>query len=162
QLRLKNWERLPVAPKNIDAVVLTHAHLDHSGYLPVLIKNGFPGRVYCTAATRDLCRILLPDAGYLQEEEARYANKHGFSKHRKALPLFTDKDAHLACKRLETVAFGKPCKLGKDISFRLLPAGHILGAAIVAIEVQDKRIVFSGDLGRPNDPIMRPPTAVTE
>ena len=157
QLRLRNWDTLPVAPVSINAVVLTHAHIDHSGYLPVLIKNGFRGRVYCTSATRDLCQILLPDAGYLQEEEARYANKHGFSKHRKALPLFTEKDALAALKRLEPVAFEAPVKISNDVSFHLHPAGHILGAAIVAFEVNGKRLVFSGDLGRQNDPIMRPP-----
>ena len=159
QLRLRNWDKLPVVPRDIDTVVMTHAHIDHSGYLPVLIKNGFRGRVYCTPATRDLCRILLPDAGYLQEEETRYANKHGYSKHRKALPLFTEKDALAALKRLEPVAFEKPVKLSNDVTFRLLSAGHILGAAIIAFDINGKRMVFSGDLGRQTDPIMRPPSA---
>lgn len=159
QLRLKNWTTLPVAPKRIDAVILTHAHIDHSGYLPVLVKNGFNGKVYCSPATLDLCRILLPDAGYLQEEEARYANKHGFSKHRKAIPLFTQKDALRAIRLLVPVAFEKPVSLAGNISFRLLPAGHILGAAFVALEMRGKRLVFSGDLGRQADPIMRPPAA---
>jgi metallo-beta-lactamase family protein len=159
QLRLKNRETLPLTPKRIDGVVLTHAHIDHSGYLPVLVKNGYAGRVYCTPATRDLCRILLPDAGHLQEEEARYANKHGYSKHRKALPLFTEKDALRALKRLQPVAFEELVPLGNALAFRLLPAGHILGAAIVAFEVNGKRLVFSGDLGRHNDPIMPPPAA---
>ena len=159
QLRLKNWDAPPVTPKHLDAVVLTHAHIDHSGYLPVLVKNGYAGRVYCTPATLDLCRILLPDAGHLQEEEARYANKHGFSKHRKALPLFTEKDALRALKHLAPVAFGEPVSLGSDLAFRLLPAGHILGAAIVAFEAHGTRLVFSGDLGRLHDPIMRAPAA---
>ena len=159
QLRLKNWETPPVAPKHINAVVLTHAHIDHSGYLPLLVKNGFTGRVYCTPATRDLCGILLPDAGYLQEEEAHYANKHGYSKHREALPLFTEKDALRALKHLEPVAYDTPVQLGNGISFRLLRAGHILGAAMVALEVNGQRLVFSGDLGRPNDPIMCAPAA---
>lgn len=159
QLRLKNWETPPVAPKHINAVVLTHAHIDHSGYLPLLVKNGFTGRVYCTPATRDLCGILLPDAGYLQEEEAHYANKHGYSKHREALPLFTEKDALRALKHLEPVAYDTPAQLGNGISFRLLRAGHILGAAMVALEVNGQRLVFSGDLGRPNDPIMCAPAA---
>ena len=159
QLRLKNWETPPVAPKHINAVVLTHAHIDHSGYLPLLVKNGFAGRVYCTPATRDLCGILLPDAGYLQEEEAHYANKHGYSKHREALPLFTEKDALRALKHLEPVAYDTPAQLGNGISFRLLRAGHILGAAMVALEVNGQRLVFSGDLGRPNDPIMCAPAA---
>lgn len=159
QLRLKNREEFPLSPKRIDAVVLTHAHIDHSGYLPLLVKNGFRGRIYCTAATRDLCGILLPDAGHLQEEEAHYANKHGFSKHRRALPLFTQKDALRALKHLQPVAFGEQVPLGKDVSFQLLPAGHILGAAIVAVTMKDRRLVFSGDLGRQNDPIMHAPAA---
>jgi metallo-beta-lactamase family protein len=162
QLRLKNWEALPIYAKSIDAVVLTHAHIDHSGYLPLLVKNGFRGRVYCTTATRDLCQILLPDAGYLQEEEARYAGKHGYSKHHKALPLFTEEDAKRALEHLEPVAYDKHVTLSHDIAFRLHPAGHILGAAIVAFEVHGRRVVFSGDLGRPHDPIMRAPAAVGE
>lgn len=89
QLRLRNWDTLPFAANEIDAVVLTHAHIDHSGYLPLLIRNGFKGRVYCTSGTRDLCQILLPDAGHLQEEDAYYLNKHGYSKHRHAKLLYT-------------------------------------------------------------------------
>ncbi len=162
QLRLRNWEALPVAASQIDAVVLTHAHIDHSGYLPLLIKNGFKGRVYCTTGTRDLCRILLPDAGHLQEEDARYVNKHGYSKHRNALPLYTEKDAQRALKHLEPVAFDTLTAIGKDIAFRLLPAGHILGAAMIAFEFNGKRLVFSGDLGRSHDPIMQPPALPRE
>ena len=157
QLRLRNWDALPFAANQIDAVVLTHAHIDHSGYLPLLIKNGFKGRVYCTTGTRDLCQILLPDAGHLQEEDARYINKHGFSKHRQALPLYTEQDAQRALKHLQPVAFDTSTALGNGISFRLLPAGHILGAAIIAFEIDGKRLVFSGDLGRSHDPIMQPP-----
>ena len=162
QLRLRNWQPLPVSPREIDAVVLTHAHIDHSGYLPVLVNRGFAGRIYCSPATRDLCGILLPDAGHLQEEEARYANKHGFSRHRPALPLFTEKDAARTLRQLEPVPCEKLHKLTDGFSFRLLPAGHILGASIVALEVKGGPLVFSGDLGRQNDPIMRAPAAVSE
>ena len=143
-------------------MVLTHAHLDHSGYLPVLVKQGFAGKVYCSPATRDMCGILLPDAGHLQEEEARYANKRGFSRHRPALPLYTADHAAQALKRLVAVDFDQPFTLSDSLSFRLLPAGHILGASIVAFEVAGRRIVFSGDLGRSNDAVMRPPAAVRE
>ena len=98
QLRLRNWEPLPVAPKTVDAVVLTHAHIDHSGYLPLLARQGFRGRVYCTSATHELCKILLTDSGHLQEEEAKFANRHGFSKHQPALPLYTREDAERCLK----------------------------------------------------------------
>ena len=127
QLRLKNWEALPLTPRHIDAVVLTHAHIDHSGYLPVLVKNGYTGRVYCTPATRDLCRILLPDAGHLQEEEARHANQHGFSKHRTARALFTEKDALRALKRLQPVAFEDAQKmLGAHVKRALSRGGVVV------------------------------------
>ena len=102
QLRLRNWANLPIDPKDVDIVVLTHAHIDHSGYLPLFVKNGFSGKVYCTEATRDLCEILLPDSAHLQEEEAEYANKRGFSKHHPALPLYTKDDARHARQ--------KPCR----------------------------------------------------
>lgn len=162
QLRLRNWQPPPVSPREIDAVVLTHAHIDHSGYLPVLVNRGFAGRIYCSPATRDLCGILLPDAGHLQEEEARYANKRGFSRHRPALPLFTEQDAARALKHFEAVPYGKPHRLGDGFSFHLHPAGHILGAAIVVLETKSGRLCFSGDLGRQNDPVMRAPAVVPE
>lgn len=162
QLRLRNWEPLPVDPREIDAVVLTHAHVDHTGYLPLLVKRGFVGRVYCTRGTSDLCGILLPDAGYLQEEEARYANRHGYSKHRPALPLYTREDAMVALERLEPVEFDRAFRLDDGPTVRFLRAGHILGASIVRVEMDGKVIVFSGDLGRPNDPVMLPPGPVSE
>lgn len=160
QLRLRNWAPLPIDPRRIRSVVLTHAHIDHSGYLPLLVKNGFKGQVYCSKATRDLCEILLPDCAHLQEEEARYMNKHGVSKHKPALPLYTVEDAKHALKHLHPVDFNEPIRLGSSSTARLLPAGHILGAAMIMIECAGKRVLFSGDLGRPNDPIMRPPTKV--
>lgn len=160
QLRLRNWAPLPIAPKDLDAVVLTHAHLDHTGYLPVLVKNGFRGAVYCSAATRDLCAILLPDSGRLQEEEATYANRGGFSKHKPALPLYTRDDAERALAGLVPVAFARETMLPGDIALRLLPAGHLLGASLLELRHDRSTLVFTGDLGRPNDPIMVAPTAV--
>lgn len=160
-LRLRNWEPPPVRPKDVDAVILTHAHLDHSGYLPRFIKQGFARSVVCSHGTRDLCEILLPDSGHLQEEEARYANKRGFSKHKPALPLYTEDDARESLKRFAPVAFGERFSAG-ELHGIFRPAGHILGASTASIEGGGHRIVFSGDLGRSNDPIMRPPAHVDE
>ena len=160
-LRLRNWNAPPFRPKDIDAVLLTHAHLDHSGYLPRFIKQGFAGRIHSSRGTHDLCRILLPDSGHLQEEEARYANKRGFSKHKPALPLYTEDDARESLKRFSPFGFGEPFAAGEfRASFQ--PAGHILGASIATLRIDGIRMVFSGDLGRSNDPIMKPPTRVEE
>ncbi len=161
-LRLRNWDKLPVAPASIDAVVLTHAHLDHSGYLPLLVRNGFRGPIYATRATFDLCKLLLPDSGHLQEEQARFANERGFSKHKPALPLYTVEDADKALRRFRPVDYGQKVDLPSGRSFQFLQAGHILGAAIVAIDSEAGRTVFSGDLGRQDDPVMRPPSLVGE
>jgi metallo-beta-lactamase family protein len=158
QLRLRNWAPLPVDPHEIDAVILTHAHIDHSGYLPLLMRNGFRGKVYCSSGTRDLCRILLPDSAHLQEEEARYANRHGYSKHRPALPLYTRADAEHALRALKVVDFERRIDLGEGVEFHLTPSSHILGSAFVSLHAGGRIIVFSGDLGRPGDPIMRDPT----
>ncbi len=157
QLRLRNWAQLPVAPAQIDAVALTHAHLDHSGYLPLLVRDGFGGKVYATPATRDLCKILLPDSGYLQEEDASFANRHGFSRHAPAKPLYTHNDAVASLKHIKATAFDRTVSPipGWRITFQ--PAGHILGAASVLVEVAGRRILFSGDLGRSDDLIMQPP-----
>ncbi len=162
QLRLRNWAALPVEPHGIDAVVLTHAHLDHSGYLPLLVRQGFAGPVYCTSATRDLCGILLPDSGRLQEEEAEYANRKGFSKHRPALPLYTEEDALRTLDRLVAVPFAGAVDLGGAVSLSLSPAGHLLGAAVVRLAHEDRSLVFSGDLGRPNDLLLPPPSPVAQ
>ena len=156
-LRLRNWTPLPIAPNQIDAVVLTHAHLDHSGYLPLLAKEGFSGHVYATSGTRDLCRILLPDSGHIQEEDAAFANRHGFSKHAPALPLYTRQDALDCLPLLKAVDFGITFQPIPGWRVTFSPAGHILGAASVLIEVAGRRILFSGDLGRPDDLIMNPP-----
>jgi metallo-beta-lactamase family protein len=161
QLRLRNWEPLPVDPQMIDWVILTHAHLDHSGYLPLLVRNGFKGQVLCTAATRDLCSILLPDAGHLEEQDAAFANRHGFSKHRPALPLYTEADARAVLPRLTPVDYEDRRALGNNgLTVTFFYAGHILGAAMVMLSHQGTSILFSGDLGRPNDPVMRDPAEI--
>jgi len=160
QLRLRNRAPLPVNPREIDAVILTHAHLDHSGYLPLLIKNGYAGKVYCTQATRDLCAILLPDSGHLQEEEAEYANRHKFSRHTPALPLYTREDAERSLARFAPVDFARDVDLGDGLTLHLLPAGHILGSSFVRLRYGGQTLLFTGDLGRPNDLIMVAPTVV--
>jgi len=162
QLRLRNWTPLPIDPATIDAVILTHAHIDHSGYLPLLVRNGFKGPVYCTDATRDLCSILLPDSGFLQEKDAENANRKGYTKHKPAKALYTKKDAENALKLLKPRDFNSDLVLADDLIIRFLPAGHILGAAIVQITAGSTKIVFSGDLGRRNDPIMLAPTAIAD
>ena len=160
QLRLKNWAKLPIQPCDIDAVVLTHAHIDHSGYLPLFVKNGFSGKVFCSRATHDLCKILLPDAAHLQEEEAEYANRRGFSKHHPALPLYTKEDAEQALALFEPVAFAQDIPMGHDTHIRLLPNGHILGSASLRVANQHTSVTFSGDVGRPNDLLMHTPTTI--
>ena len=161
-LRLRNWEPLPIEARSANAVVLTHAHIDHSGYLPRFVKQGFAGPVYASRGTRDVCAILLPDAGHLQEEEAKYANQRGFSKHKPALPLYTEDDARESLKRFSPVGFGESTPVAGAFRLELAPAGHILGAGIVSLRVGAMKIVFSGDLGRMNDPIMHPPSRVEE
>lgn len=158
-LRLKNWERFPVEPGRIRAVVLTHAHLDHSGYIPLLVKNGFSGPIYATPATLDLARILLLDSGYLQEEEARLANRMGYSKHDPALPLYTREDAERSLKYFVGVEPRKLAKIHDALEFEFIPSGHLLGAASVRLRWNGRSILFSGDVGRPADPIMPAPEA---
>ncbi|GAB3466104.1 MBL fold metallo-hydrolase [Massilia terrae] len=157
QLRLRNWNALPVAPDDIDAVVLTHAHLDHSGYLPVLVRDGFRGKILCSEATYELCKILLPDSGRLLEEEATHANRKGYSKHAPALPLYTEADAVRALSRFAPVPFDKPFAVCGKLTGRLALAGHILGAAMVTISSGARTVTFSGDLGREHDSIMVAP-----
>lgn len=162
QLRLRNWAVLPINPKNIQAVILTHAHIDHSGYLPLLVKNGFSGKVYCSEATRDLCEVLLLDSAHLQEEEARYANKGGFSKHNPALPLYTQEDAQNALALLTPVDYEKDIDLGDGLILKLFPSGHILGSAFVRIHNKKTSILFSGDIGRPHDILMKAPATIKQ
>jgi metallo-beta-lactamase family protein len=157
QLRLRNWRPLPVVPSQVHAVILTHAHLDHSGYLPLLAREGFRGSVWATPGTRDLCGILLPDSGHIQEEDAAFANRHGFSKHAPALPLYTREDALKCLRQIRPVPMGEPFEPLRGWHARFTPAGHILGAASLLLEVAGRRILFSGDLGRPDDVIMNPP-----
>ncbi len=159
QLRLRNWQELPISSRALDAVVLTHAHIDHSGYLPVLARSGYRGAVYCTPATAALCRILLPDAARLQELDAEYANKKGYSRHHPALPLYTADDAMGALELLRPVEFGERFKLPGGLHATFTRAGHILGAASVCVEVDETRVLFSGDLGRSEDLLMDPPQA---
>ncbi len=158
QLRLRNRSPLPVDAASIDAVILTHAHLDHSGYLPLLARQGFSGKVYCSPATYDLCRILLPDSGYLLEEEAEYLNRHKMSKHSPALPLYTRDDAQRCLKLFEPVSYRKEWQPAKGLNATLTPSGHILGATFVRLDNGLRSILFSGDIGRPNDLLMAAPS----
>lgn len=156
-LRLKNWEDFPIAPSEIDAVLLTHAHIDHSGYIPKLVKNGFRGKIYSTFATQEVCNILIPDCGYLMEEEAEYLNKTSRSKHKPALPLFTFKDAEESLESFYPLPFNNPHTLAPGISFEFRYAGHILGAASIVLTLDKKKIAFTGDVGRFEDPIFNNP-----
>lgn len=162
ELRQRNWEAFTVEPSQIDAVILTHAHLDHSGYLPLLVKQGFRGRIYCTPPTLELCKLLLPDSGYIQEEDARRANKYRYSKHDPALPLYTLADAEEALNYFHTEPFGADIPLGEGIRFRFERNGHILGASWVLLTVEKRKVLFSGDIGRLHDPVMKPPVLPTE
>lgn len=161
-LRLRNWEKLPFLPSTIDSVLLTHAHLDHSGYIPRLIKGGFQGAIYCSEATFDLCKLLLPDSGHLQEEDAESANRHGWTKHKPALPLYTQQDARDCFKHFKPLAFGKPYHLGNELSFTLHRAGHILGASFIRVSDGRTSILFSGDIGRLHNPVMKPPARMQD
>lgn len=160
ELRLKNWDRFPIDPKSIDAVILTHAHIDHSGHIPRLIKEGFKGKVFCTKATYALCQILLLDAGYLQEEEAHWLNKKHFSKHKPALPLFTKEDAEIALEQFVTKNFDESFEVTEGVRASFRYAGHILGAAQVVVDTGQTKIAFSGDLGRKNDSILFSPEVI--
>ncbi|MDX5371093.1 MAG: MBL fold metallo-hydrolase [Pseudomonadaceae bacterium] len=162
QLRLRNREPFPLAPKRLDAVVLTHAHLDHCGYLPVLARDGFRGPVYVTEATCELAEIILRDSARLQEEEAKYANRKGYSKHHPAEPLYTEADAERALRLLKPYPLHRFHEIVSGVQVCLRPAGHILGAATVEVRIAGSSLVFSGDLGRPNDPLMVAPEPIEE
>jgi metallo-beta-lactamase family protein len=161
ELRLRNWLPLSVPADTIDAVVLTHAHIDHVGWLPRLIAQGFRGGVHCTNGTADLCKLVLPDAAHIQEEDAKFANKRGYSKHTPALPLYTEEDAAEALSRLKPAAFNTKVSVSKEIEIEFINAGHLLGSSYVLATRKDKsggRILFGGDLGRYARPILPDPS----
>lgn len=159
-IRTRNWEAFPVAPHSIDTVVLSHAHMDHSGYVPRLIRDGYAGDILCSPPSIDLCGILLPDSGYLQERDAEYANRKKFSRHEPALPLYTEDEAEASMERFREVEFGIDTDIGHGAQLKLRRAGHILGAATVELKWHERTIAFSGDLGRYNDPIMFDPEPI--
>lgn len=158
QLRLRNRAPFPVAPAQLTAVVLTHAHLDHAGYLPKLVREGFRGPIHCTEATFELSKLLLPDSGRLQEEEAVYAARKGYSRHAEPQPLYTEADAQVCLRQFRPRKFGTEFSPTRDVTAEFIPAGHLLGAAQVRLGVGRTRVHFTGDLGRQSDPLMRPPT----
>ena len=158
ELRLRNWEAFPVPPESITAVVLTHAHLDHVGYLPRLVAAGFRGSVFCTPGTADLCKLVLPDSARIQEEDARQANKHGYSKHETAQPLYTEPDALRALSQLHPVGFDREVEIATGVTIDFSPAGHLLGSAFVTCALAEgPRILFGGDLGRYDRPVLPDP-----
>ncbi len=160
--RRRNWDDLPVDPGTVDAVVLTHAHLDHSGALPLLTRHGFSGPVFCTPATARLAAIVLRDAAHLQEEDARYANEAGFSKHSPALPLFDTADAEKAISLLRPLEHDERGTLPGGMTLHLRRAGHILGSAFAELDVDGVRVLFSGDMGRAEHPLLLPPAAPSD
>ena len=178
ELRERNWEALPVDPASIDAVILTHAHLDHCGYLPRLVAMGYRGRIFCTPATKDLCSLVLPDAAHIQEEDARDANRHGFTKHQPALPLYTTVDAARALDRLQPVGYERPVPVWGQTGVRrgvrhpsdphlsptveFINAGHLLGSSYARVIAGGKTVLFGGDLGRYGRPVMPDPSPVAE
>ena len=150
--RERNWQPSPIPPREIDAVILTHAHLDHCGWIPRLVKEGFRGPIYATAPTIDLCGVLLPDSGHLQEEDAAFHNKHGSSRHSPALPLYTMQEAEESLKYFRPVEFGKAVELRPGFSFQFQRAAHILGSSLVEITLRkngsQRALLFTGDVGR--------------
>jgi metallo-beta-lactamase family protein len=162
KLREQNWQPLQVKPSSIDSVVLTHAHLDHSGYLPRLVKDGFAGQIYASSATRDVADLILRDSGHIQESDAERANRYGYSKHAPALPLYGVHDAERAVGRFTEIDFHQPTKLPGGAQVTLRRAGHILGAATAEVDWNGTKVVFSGDLGRYDDATMWDPEPVAE
>ncbi len=162
KLRKRNWDPFPIDPHKIDAIVITHAHIDHIGYIPLLIKNGFKGKIYCSKATYALCAILLLDSGAIQEEDAKKYNKEGSSDHSPALPLYTVADAENSLKYFQTVGYDEVFTVGGSLNITLICSGHILGASFVVVSDDTETVTFSGDLGRPDLPIMKSPPHIKE
>src|SRR5438067_1223347 len=159
--RERNWQPLPIPATGIDAVILTHAHLDHCGWIPRLVKQGFRGPIYATPATIDLCGILLPDSGHLQEEDAAFHNQHKTSKHDPALPLYTEEEARECLQYFKPVAFGESKQISPQLSFRFVHAAHILGSSMAEITLAGEgaratRLLFTGDIGRVRDQNIAP------
>jgi metallo-beta-lactamase family protein len=162
ELRLRNWEPFPVEPASLDAVVLTHAHLDHCGYLPRLVAAGYRGRVWCTAGTKDLCSLVLPDSAHIQEEDAREANRARYSKHDPALPLYTTADAARTLGQLQPVGYERAMPIADGIELEFINAGHLLGSAYARVRTGGRTILFGGDLGRYNRPVLPDPSPVSD
>jgi metallo-beta-lactamase family protein len=167
ELRLRNWQPLPVEPRSIDCVALTHAHIDHTGYLPLLVRDGYQGRVLATRATRDLAALLLPDSGRLQEEEAATANKYGYSKHSPAKPLYNEDDARRALPQIEGTRYGERREVLPGVWLTFRSAGHILGSATIEVDFQEpgksaQKVIFGGDLGRYDAPVIPDPEPVRQ
>jgi len=162
ELRLRNWAAFPIDPRRVDAVILTHAHLDHCGYLPRLVGGGFRGRIFCTPGTRDLCTLVLPDSAHIQEEDARNANRHGYTKHSPALPLYTELDAARALTQLQPVGYNRPVPVVPGVDVEFINAGHLLGSSYARVRIGDKTILFGGDLGRYGRPVLPDPAPVDE
>ena len=164
ELRLQNWENFPVPPASFDYVLLTHAHIDHSGYLPKFVREGFNGKIICTRATAELCEVMLKDSAHIQEEDARWANNKGFSKHSPALPLYTSEDAEKAIALFQPIHYGDHFKLTENTRIKFHDSGHILGSALIDIKTKtdemSRKILFSGDLGRPEMPVLNEPAQV--
>ena len=164
KVRLKNWEVFPIPPSTFDFVFLTHAHIDHSGYLPKFVKEGFSGKIICTHATAELCKVMLKDSAHIQEEDAKWANKKGFSKHSPAMPLYTKEDAEKTLNLFHPIHYGDFFKLSENTRIKLHDSGHILGSALIDIKTKktegSRKIVFSGDLGRPEIPVLNEPDQV--
>lgn len=162
ELRTKNWDQFPINPAEIDVILLTHAHLDHCGYIPVLVKNGFNGFIYCTPPTFELTKIILLDSAKIQEEECEHCNKYEYSKHKPAKPLYTVSDAENSFKHFKTLEYKTRFLLFKDVYFELYNSGHILGSASIKLDVGNETIVFSGDLGRKVPLILHEMTYLTK